>query len=117
MPDDVFGTTDNISSTFAIELPDGKWGIRTGSRSYVEGHLHKISVGGIEVRSAGPSVGITATFHTHSGLDPKPPLRGDIRREEYVEGRLAKSDIIFTGVELMFWERPDLMEAMAKLKQ
>src|SRR5437763_4321862 len=93
------GKSDTLATLFALSRADGRWAIRKGTATFVEGFLHKIGVAGIEVRSGETDVGITATFHVVTGDSSTRPPTPVISRQVYVGGRRVGAEVVAQSVE------------------
>ena len=101
MTNKTLGITVDLKMQFVFPRSDGKWVLREGTLSAVDGLHHKIAFPGFETRS-GEGFGITATYHIVQNLrNAGPGVIGDILRMIVVNGILGATQPHLGNVELV----------------
>lgn len=100
MSDDKAGVSADTSMLFVF--PEGdKWRVIQGSWIFVEGHVHKITIPGLEMRS-GETFGITGSFHILENMAPENgKLFGKVARMSVANGVARRIETVAEKVELI----------------
>lgn len=100
MSDDKAGVSADTPMLFVF--PEGdKWRVIQGSWIYVEGHIHKITIPGLEMRS-GETFGITASFHILQNLvRENGKLFGKVARMSVANGLARRVETVAEKAELI----------------